>query len=84
MSISSIESIYCENEIVYVTAIVEDIVEIAATYYDPPEYGPGLCEASFCLSEDDVLPEDEDELIEFVNKLDLEWNLIDNNDYYLD
>lgn len=84
MSISSIESIYCENETVYVTAVVEDIIEFAATHYDPPEYYPGLCEASFCLSEDEILPENEDELIEFVNALDLEWILIDNSDDYLD
>lgn len=80
MSILSIESIYCENEIVYVTAVVDDIVEVPATYYDPPEYGPALCETSFSLYEDDVLPEDEDDLIKMLENYDLEWILVDCSD----
>jgi hypothetical protein len=81
MSILSVESIYCEDETVYVTAVVEDIVEIPATYYDPPEYGPALCEASFSLDEDEVLPEDEKQLIELLEKYDLEWTIVDCSDY---
>ena len=84
MSILSIESIYCENETVYVTAVLDDIVEVPATYYDPPEYGPALCEASFSLYENDTIPEDEDELIKMLGNYDLEWNLVDNSDDYLD
>lgn len=80
MSILSIESIYCEDDTVYVTAVVEDVVEIPATYYDPPEYGPALCESSFTL-DDEVLPEDEKELIELLENYDLEWSLVDCSDY---
>ena len=79
MSILSIESIYCENETVYVTAVVNDIAEVPATYYDPPEYGPALCEASFIL-DDEVLPEDEDSLIKMLENYDLEWILVDCSD----
>ena len=82
MSILSIESIYCEDETVYVTAVVDDIIQVySSTLYDPAEYGSALCEASFSLCEDEVLPEDEDELTKFVDKLDLEWNLVDCSDY---
>lgn len=81
MSILSIESIYCEDDTVYVTAVVDDMVQVyAQTYYEPAEYGPALCEASFTL-DDEVLPEDEKELIELLENYDLEWSLVDCSDY---
>ena len=81
MSILSIESIYCEDDTVYVTAVVEDMVQVyAQTYYDPAEYGAALCEASFTL-DDEVLPEDEKEIIELLEHYDLEWSVVDCSDY---
>ena len=81
MSILSIESIYCEDDTVYVTAVVDDMVQVyAQTYYEPAEYGPALCESSFTL-DDEVLPEDEKELIELLENYDLEWSLVDCSDY---
>jgi len=84
--IQSIESIHqSEDKTVYVSAIVEDAVETyGQTLYDPPEYGPALCEACFTLEEDDVLPDNENELIQYLEELDLTWDLVDNSDYYLD
>jgi hypothetical protein len=65
-----------ENEI-YVQAVVEDMVQIyAQTYYEPAEYGPALCEASFSLSDDEVLPVNEDEIIDYLESLELEWKII--------
>ncbi len=86
MSILNIDKItYDEDGNVYVTALVDNVVlTYSQTLYDPPEYGSALCEASFSLDEDEVLPDDENELINFVDKLDLEWNMVDNSDYYLD
>ena len=85
MSIISIETIYQDNGTIYVTAMVEDVVQIySQTYYDPAEYGPALCEASFSVDDDEILPDSDCELIEYLEKLDLEWNLVDNSDDYLD
>lgn len=83
MSILSIESISLDDDgSVYVTAVVEDVVEThAQTFYDPAEYGPGLCEASFTLDEDQSFPDNNYELIQLLEELDLEWNLVDNSDY---
>jgi hypothetical protein len=82
MSISSIESIYYENGVIYVSAIVEDVVQTyAQTYYEPAEYGAALCEASFTLDEDDIVPSSEHELIQFLDNLDLDWQLVDTTDY---
>lgn len=83
MTIQQIERIdYDEDGIVYVVAVIEDAVMTQyQTLYDPPEYGPALCEASFELSEDEILPDDKDDLILFLENLDLDWDLIDTNDY---
>lgn len=84
--IKSIESIHqSEDKTVYVTAVVEDVVELyGQTLYDPPEYSPALCEASFELDEDEILPDNEHELMQYLDNLDLMWNLVDNSDDYLD
>jgi hypothetical protein len=83
MTILSIDKIsYDEDANVYVTAVVDDVVlTYSQTLYDPPEYGPALCEASFSLSEDEILPDNEYELIQFLEELDLEWNVLSSDDY---
>ena len=81
--ISLIESIQQDENIVYVRAIVEDIVLVyQQTMESPAEYGPAVCETSFSLNEDETLPTNEDELVDFLNNLDLDWQVIDNSDYY--
>lgn len=84
--IKSIESIHqSEDRTVYVSAVIEDAVEVyGQTLYDPPEYGPALCEASFELDEDEILPDNEHELLQFLEDLDLTWDLVDNSYDYLD
>ena len=85
MTIQSIESIYQDDGNIYVSAIIEDAVQVyGQTYYDPAEYGAALCEASFSVDDDEILPDNDCELIEYLEKLDLEWNLVDNSDDYLD
>jgi hypothetical protein len=81
--IKSIESIHqSEDRTVYVSAVIEDAVEVyGQTLYDPPEYGPALCEASFELDEDEILPDNEHELLQFLEDLDLTWDLVDITDY---
>jgi hypothetical protein len=85
MTIQSIESIYQDDGTIYVTAMVEDAVQTyGQTYYDPAEYGPALCEASFSVDDDEILPDNDYELIEYLEKLDLEWNPLDNSDDYFE
>jgi len=86
MSVLSVSSIYQDDDQrVYVTAMVDDaILTFGQTLYDPAEYGPALCESSFPCNDDMIVPDDEDELIEFLNDLDLEWTLVDNSDDYYD
>jgi hypothetical protein len=83
MSILSIENIFQDEfGIVSINAVVEDmIVVIPQTHNYPAEYGPALCEASFELDEDEILPDNEYELIQFLDKLNLDWIIIDTSDY---
>lgn len=80
--ISVIETIQKTENEVFVRAIVEDMVQVfPATLYDPPEYGPAVCEATFELDEDELLPINEDALVDYLNQLDLDWQIVDNGDY---
>lgn len=83
MSILSIESIFQDEfGIVNVNALVEDMVVVIPQTYDyPAEYGSALCEASFELDEDEVLPDNESDLIQFLERLNLDWIIIDTSDY---
>ena len=83
MTIRQIEKVDCDEfGVVTVTAIIEDsILVYEQTLYDPPEFGPGLCEASFELDEEEMLPDNEYELIQYLDRLDLDWILIDTSVY---
>lgn len=64
------------NEVV-IKAIVEDAVLVyPATNSDPEEYGPALCEATFELEENEILPSDDDQLIDYLERLNLDWEVI--------
>lgn len=89
MSVLSIESFYKEDKTFYVTAVVENAVQVhAQTMLDPAEYGPALCETSFTIEDDElaevVAPDNDEDLIDFLKALDVEWKLVDNSDDYLD
>jgi hypothetical protein len=83
MTIQQIEKVDCDEfGVVTVSAIIEDSVLVHyQTHNDPAEYGPALCEASFELDEEEMLPDNEHDLIQYLEKLDLDWVLIDM-DYY--
>ena len=75
--ILSIDEIKQEDDLVFIRAVVEDVVQTySQTYYEPAEYGPALCEASFYLDEDDELPKIEEKLLEYLNSLDISWEVL--------
>lgn len=83
MTIHHIESIFQDEfGIVNVNAIVEDMVVVTPQSYNyPAEYGSALCEASFELDEDEILPDNEYDLIQLLENLNLDWIVIDTSDY---
>jgi hypothetical protein len=75
--IVSIDEIKQEDDLVFVRAVVEDAVQTySQTYYEPAEYGPALCEASFELDEDGELPKNEEDLLDYLNSLNLSWEVL--------
>jgi hypothetical protein len=81
--ITLIYDIQKDDNSVTVKAVVEDCVMThPATELDPPEYGPALCEASFELEENEILPKDEDDLVDYLETLNLDWEVIPEDDYY--
>lgn len=78
--ILSIDELRQENDLVFVRAVVEDVVQIRfQTYHEPAEYGPALCESSFYLDENEQLPENEEQLLNYLNSLSLDWEVLPND-----
>lgn len=79
MSVLQIKSVqHNGNNLYTVQAVVQDSYVVhAPTYFEPAEYGDGLCEAQFILADDESLPSDSDDLEQFVHELELNWIPID-------
>lgn len=77
--IYSIDSIYKEEDRVYVRAVIEDaVLAYPQTMDSPAEYKPAMCEASFSMTEDYTIPEEEEDLILYLQDLDLDWEVVDD------
>lgn len=84
-SILAIEDTTIKGNDVTVTAMVDDMrLLYRATYRDPEEWAPALCTATFELDEGEQIPVDEDGFCSYLDSLDLNWQLIDTSDWYLD
>jgi hypothetical protein len=83
MSILAIENTTIDGTNVTVTAVVEDMrLLYKATRDDPEEWAPALCTTSFQLADDESVPLDEDSFCIFLDRLQLQWELVDTSDYY--
>jgi hypothetical protein len=82
MSVLAIEDFQQEGTNVTVTAVVEDMrLLYRATRFEPEEWCPALCSASFELDSDESVPTDEDGFCSYLSDLDLQWQLVDTSDY---
>lgn len=80
--ITLIYNLQQDEDRVTVTAVVEDArVVFPATRFEPEEYGPALCEASFYLDEGELLPKDDEELISYLENMNLDWEVISMDEY---
>ncbi len=84
MNILSIDTIHRNDDGgICVVAVIEDAVQThSQTLYDPPEYGPALCEAFFTPDDEETIPDNDCELINYLEELDLNWELVDDTDYF--
>lgn len=78
--------IHCDVDgLCSVVADVDDIVVIGkASLLDPEEYGSALCRGSFYLQDEEVIPEDDGDLAEFVEARIDDWEPVDVSDLYGD
>jgi hypothetical protein len=82
MSVLAIEDTTIDGTNVTVTAVVEDMrLLYRATRFEPEEWCPALCSASFELDPDESIPTDEDNFCSYLSNLDLQWQLVDTSDY---
>lgn len=80
--ISIIYDVIKNDNYITIRAIIEDSVLVySATEIDPPEYGPALCEATFELEENEILPKDDDDLIDYLETLSLNWEPVLDEEY---
>lgn len=85
MTVLAVENTIIEGTNVTVTAVVEDMrLLYRATRFEPEEWAPALCIASFELYEEEQVPTDEDGFCQFLTDRDLHWQLVDTSDYDLD
>lgn len=85
MTILAIEDTFIDGSDVTVTAVVEDMrLLYRATHYEPEEWAPALCSATFQLDEGEQIPFDEDGFCSYLDSLDLYWQLVDTSDYDVD
>ena len=85
MTILAMEDTFIDGSDVTVTAVVEDMrLLYRATHYEPEEWAPALCSATFQLDEGEQIPLDEDGFCSYLDSLDLYWQLVDTSDYDVD
>ena len=85
MTVLAIEDTFIDGSDVTVTAVVEDMrLLYRATHYEPEEWAPALCSATFQLDEGEQIPTDEDGFCSYLDSLDLYWQLVDTSDYDVD
>ena len=76
--ISIIYETKTEGKSLYVKAVVEDMICVfSGNRYDPPEYGPAICETTVELESDDVVPTNDDDLIDFLEDRNVNWKVIE-------
>lgn len=81
MTVLAIENTDIIDNRVTVTAVVDNMrLLYRQTMYDPAEYAPAICTASFDLDEGEQIPLDEDGFCSYLTNLDLDWQLLDMSD----
>jgi hypothetical protein len=79
--IITLDSVTAVDDRVDVVAVVDDaVVAWPQTFFEPEEYGPALCRGSFDLDTDDVMPEDYEQLREFIQQRVHQWEPIDTSE----
>ena len=76
-----VDSVEVEDDRVCVVALVDDaLVARPQTSFEPVEYGAALCRGAFYLDHEEVIPEDDDSIRQFVADRVGYWEVLDISD----
>ena len=77
MTVLTIHDVSISDDSCTVEAIVEDaIMLLPGTRYEPAEYGPGLCKATFFITPDTPVFDSEEHFIQYLDEIKPAWYLI--------
>ena len=80
MTVLAIEDITIDGTNVTVTAVVEDMrLLYRSTRFEPEEWCPALCQASFELDPEESIPLDENGFCAYLDDIDPQWQLLDTS-----
>ncbi len=85
MTVLAIEHTSFTDTHVTVTAVVDEMrLLYHATHLDPEEWAPALCTTTVELDPEEPIPLDEDGFCAYLDQLDLQWQLVESDDFDLD
>lgn len=77
-TILSINEAEVNDGVLTVEAVVDEMILYrGASYYEPEEWVPAVCQAEYELNEGEVFPDTERQQIAFLEELDLDWEIIE-------
>jgi len=80
MTVLAIEETLFTDTHVTVTAVVDEMrLLYRATYLDPEEWTPALCQTTIELDPEEPIPLDEDGFCAYLDDLDPQWQLLDTS-----
>ena len=80
MTVLAIEHTEITDTHVTVTAVVDEMrLLYRATYLDPEEWAPALCQTTIELDPEEPIPLDEDGFCSYLDDLDPQWQLLDTS-----
>ena len=80
MTVLAIEDVHYSDTHVTVTAVVDEMrLLYRATYFEPEEWAPALCQATIELDPEEPIPLDEDGFCSYLDQLDPQWELVERD-----
>jgi hypothetical protein len=80
MELLSLENVTYDGEYIHLEAYVDDAVIVySQTYFDPPEYGPALCEGKIYVPDYENQPLTEDVVKQLIESSCIDWRPIDTS-----
>lgn len=77
-NILEIREVNNDDGFLTIEAVVDEMLLYrGASYYEPEEWVPAICQAQYELNEGEVFPNTERQQIAFLEDIDLDWEVIE-------